>query len=917
MIATQANLHQNKSTHSFSHKIYWLDRLSRELTATKIEPNYLNPSEPLDRGSLVEFNLPISLSQKIIKLANKSNLSIYIVLLACWQILLQKYTGNNKIIVGSPSYNRLESFAKQESAKILPIRSTIDLNSTFKSFLFKVRRILIEAYIHQDCSFDEISYLLKSEQNLDFNSILDTVFLLDKIHNQEAVNRSNCSLIVSCSQNDGVISGNIKYSEQLFPKKSIQYIISAYLNIIESVINNIYIKISDIAFLNKGDCSLLLSKFNNNSSKYPIDKTIAQLFAEQVEQTPNNIAAVTQQDSLTYEELNNQANQLAHLLKNIGIKAGDFVAILKDRDLDFLIGIIAVLKVGGVYLPVDSTYPAARIKYMLSNSEAKFLLTDSISSENNQELLFNCPHLRSIICLDTKSESQILHKKSNLKIYDRANFEELTTVSPETNYNSTDPAYMLYTSGSTGLPKGAIIRHDGAINHIYAQFDQLGLGKEFTFLQSAPSSTDISVWQFLAPLLIGGKTVIVDLETVAFAEKLFNALKSEKITVIELVPALFKGLLEYSSNLSIPERELPDLQWMILSGESAPIKLINEWLSIYPQIKIANAYGPTEAADDITQFILDKPLPANRRTVPIGKPLANLNLYILDEQMKLLPIGAPGEICVSGIGVGHGYWKNEQKTKSSFVPNPFASKLINPQNHEVIYKTGDLGRWLPDGNIEFLGRIDHQVKIRGFRIELGEIEAVLREDSNVRETAVIVREDNPDDKRIVAYVVPVAKSDRPTKTKLIPQLRDLLDRRLPGHMIPAAIVFIEALPLAPSGKIDRKALPIPDFQDESEVSYVAPRTPTEEIVVDIWCQILKHERIGIHDNFFNLGGHSLLATQVISKLRQALEIELPLRSLFEAPTVAQLVEQIGKMLTVKKLQLSQDATNQKYEEIEL
>jgi acyl-coenzyme A synthetase/AMP-(fatty) acid ligase/acyl carrier protein len=361
---------------------------------------------------------------------------------------------------------------------------------------------------------------------------------------------------------------------------------------------------------------------------------------------------------------------------------------------------------------------------------------------------------------------------------------------------------------------------------------------------------------------------------------------------------------------------------MMVVGEPVSVNWVNKWLQIYPGIKIVNAYGPTEAADDITQFIVDKPLPENQRTVPIGKPLANLNLYILDEQMKFLPIGAPGEICVSGIGVGAGYWKNEEKTKLSFVPNPFTDPRKNlPGNRaDLIYKTGDLGRWLPDGNIEFLGRIDHQVKIRGFRVELGEIEAFLGQHQAVRDAVVVVREENPDDKRLVAYVVPKPEfhQDSSTGSELIQQLRDLLQEKLPGHMIPSAIVLLEALPLAPSGKVDRQALPVPSYNNEAKLGFVAPRTPTEEIVADIWGQVLKQSAIGIHDNFFDLGGHSLLATQAISRLREAFKIELPLRSLFEAPTVAQLVEHIEKMLTVQQLQLvSTNGVDNNREEIEL
>ncbi|MEM8676665.1 MAG: non-ribosomal peptide synthetase, partial [Cyanobacteria bacterium P01_G01_bin.67] len=362
---------------------------------------------------------------------------------------------------------------------------------------------------------------------------------------------------------------------------------------------------------------------------------------------------------------------------------------------------------------------------------------------------------------------------------------------------------------------------------------------------------------------------------------------SEEITVVELVPALFTSLLEYTAELPIHSRALPSLKWMMVVGEPVSVSKVNKWLQIYPKIKIVNAYGPTEAADDITQFIVDQPFGENQRTIPIGKPLANLNLYVVDQSMQLLPIGAPGEICVSGIGVGDGYWKNEAKTNASFVSNPFVNQLLEPQNHGVIYKTGDLGRWLPDGNIEFLGRIDHQVKIRGFRIELGEIEACLSQHSNVRENIVVTHREETGNVQLIAYLV--AKEESVPTVK---ELRSFLTEKLPDHMIPSAFIMLKRLPIAPSGKIDRKALPAPEKEASREQEYVAPSNQSEEIIAKIFASVLGMTNVGILDNFFELGGHSLSVTQVISRLRKEFEIEFPLRILFEKPTVAQLARYI-------------------------
>jgi amino acid adenylation domain-containing protein len=894
MITTEVNSQQKKPCNSlFSDKVYWLNKLSGQLHISKIESDYLKSRDTISKKCSSKFELPISLSRKIIRLTKNSDFSIYLVLLACWKILLQKYTGNNDLVVGSPGYNSFGLPHQKQTLEIIPLRSIVNRDLTFKSFLLELENTLKEAYIHQNCSFDEIYHLLKLQKKRDLYSIFDTIFLLENIHFQQEMIESNCSLTISCLVNNDKISGIVEYSEQVFRHESIESIIKVYLNIIDSVINNINIKVYEIDFLNVQEQQQLLEKFNRNSQNYPLTKTIDNLFEKQVALTPNKIAVVNRETSLTYQELNAQANQLARFLQQLGVKPGELVGILKDRDINFLISILAILKAGGVYVPIDNTYPAERIKYMLSNSEVKIILTDSICLKSLNELLADCHHLQSIICLNIKHEYQALNEIDSLKIYNQRDFEGLATVNLEVTQIGAAPAYMLYTSGSTGSPKGAIVRHDGAINHIYAQFDALELNQEFTFLQNAPSSTDISVWQFLAPLLIGGKTVIVDSESGFVPEKLLRVLQQYKITVVELVPVVLGGLLDYVCQLPIEQRKLPNLQWMMVVGEPVSVKRVNQWLSIYPQIKVADAYGPTEAADDITQYIIDKPLPENQRTVPIGKPLANLNLYILDKQMQLVPIGVPGEICVSGIGVGDGYWQNEAKTKQAFVTNPFTNRLLSPQSHDVIYKTGDLGRWLADGNIEFLGRIDRQVKIRGFRLELGEIEAVLSQHPNVRENVVVLHQEETDNVQLVAYVVWQTKA-----VTDISELRNFLEGKLPDYMIPSAYVMLEYLPLAPSGKVDRKALPVPDWNETIiRKSYIAPRTPTEEILANIWQEILNLERVGVNDNFFELGGHSLLATQVVSKIRQSLEVELPLRCLFESPTIGELAKEVSRANT--------------------
>ncbi len=879
----------------FTQKIYWLNQLSEELPETNLIADYVRPAIYTGKHKSVRFQLSAYLSEAILSLSNNSYLSTYLILLSAFSILMQKYTGNTDNMIGSPAYRFTEINSNFNPLnQVLPLRINVEKNQTFKDLLSQVKTTTINAYCHQNYPVDELTQLLNLPNQQNRYPFCDIVVLLENIHQQNDFTDINNDVTLSFQVIDNLLLGRIDYNEHLFPEDAIKCLIKCYLNVLECVVNNYHTKITDISFLSIEEQHQLLEEFNYKTKQYPINQTTDQLFTQQAQATPERISVEYANSQLTYQQLNAKANQLARFIQQFGIKKGEIVGILKERDINFLIGILAIYKAGGAYLPIDSQYPPDRIKYMVSNSRVKIILTDSSCLDMFTDLVENNLNLKSLVCLDTSENFINFAQLTNINIYNQLHFQHLSNENFLTSNIGTDPAYMLYTSGSTGLPKGAIVRHDGAINHIYAQFDELELTADLAFLQSAPSSTDISVWQFLAPLLIGGKTVIVDTESGFIPEKLFKVLQEKSITVVELVPAVFGGLIDYICQLPEDKRHLPDLKWMMVVGEPVSVKRVNQWLSLYPAIRIADAYGPTEAADDITQFIIDQPLPENQRTVSIGQPLTNLNIYILDREMQLVPIGFPGEICVSGIGVGDGYWQNPEKTKLSFVPNPFPSptKELPEGNPDLMYKTGDLGRWLPDGNIEFLGRIDNQVKIRGFRVELEEIEAMLRQHSSVRETVVIVLENN-DDKRLVAYIVPQAESS----ADLVSELRRLLKQRLPQHMMPSAFMLLDELPLAPSGKVDRRALPAPDFtQLQSENTFVAASTPIQEMLTGIWAEVLSLEKVGIHDNFFELGGHSLLATRVISKVRQVFEVELPLRRLFEQPTIAGLATVIEKAI---------------------
>ncbi|WP_043818325.1 amino acid adenylation domain-containing protein, partial [Rubrivivax gelatinosus] len=539
--------------------------------------------------------------------------------------------------------------------------------------------------------------------------------------------------------------------------------------------------------------------------------TLHALVEARVRQDPEAVCAVHGERRLRRLELDTRANRLARRLVALGVGPGRFVPIVVRRGLDFVVAMLAVWKAGGAYVPVDPTYPEERVRLMLEDCDAEVAIVGAAALARFGTALSACPALRHVVCQREAARAPgalfSLHGPAELAAEDLA--------APPPRATPRDAAYMVYTSGSTGRPKGAIVRHDGAVNHLFAQAHALGEAAIARFLQSAPSSSDISVWQFAAPLAFGGCTVILDDATDVAA--LLLAVRTHGLHLIELVPAVLKYLCEYAAALPEAERALPSLRWAMVTGESAPVALVNAWLALYPGVPVVNAYGPTEAADDVTQAVIAAPLSPRQATVPIGRPLANLDLYVLDERLRPLPVGAPGELCVAGVGVGDGYWHQPGKTAAAFVPNPFDG-AAGP----VIYRTGDLARWRDDGSLECGGRLDHQVQIRGQRIELAEIEAQLRRHPALADVVVQAFHDGEGDGRLVAFVVARDEVDDAA-------LRAGLAARLPAAMLPSAFVRLDALPLNPAGKVDRHALRPPPARATSGKGR-APSTALEALL---------------------------------------------------------------------------------------
>jgi len=633
----------------------------------------------------------------------------------------------------------------------------------------------------------------------------------------------------------------------------------------------------------------VLRGFNSLRLPLPADATLASLITQQLQRLPEAVCAVRNDDALTCAALDAASNRLARLLGDCGVAPGRFVALLEPRGLDFVIALVAIWKAGGAYIPIDPSYPAERVHTMLADSEATVAIVGAAALTHFATALRDSPALRHVVCQSptagrsTPAPSITLHGVADLAARDAAPLP--------VQAHADDPAYMLYTSGSTGRPKGAIVRHDGAVNHLLAQAHALGRETVARFLQSAPSSSDISVWQFAAPLALGGTLVIVDDAT--DVARVLAEVQRHGLHLIELVPAVLKYLVEFAAALPPAQRALPTLRYVMVTGESAPVALVNAWLALYPQIPLVNAYGPTEAADDIAQAVISAPLPPQRSTVPIGRPLANLDLHVLDEDLRPLPVGVPGEICVAGIGVGNGYWRQPEKTQAAFIPNPF---VADPQAAgPTLYRCGDIGRWRDDGTLECWGRIDHQVQLRGQRIELPEIEAVLRQHRAVADVVVQAFHDGQGDGRLVAFVVARSGQAAPAGSAPAPLVDDLraalgahLAARLPKAMLPADYVALGALPLNPAGKVDRKALRAPEAAERPyQTPARAPRNALEDLLARLWAQELERPAVGIDDDFFALGGDSLSALAIAVAAREAGWI-LRSADILALPTVAAL-----------------------------
>ena len=847
------------------------------------------------QSDLYSLTIESELRDKIDSTADRYNTNISNLLRACWYILIWKLSDRFEIaianLIDGRTYEELESTFGL-LAQFLPINCTIAPQFTVREIISSLsnsqerveqdREDYLREEVAERTSFPTIGFEF---DNLAHKYELESVsFSLLK----KDVQLSNFKIKLICQQQSDYLTLEFNYNLNRYTPEVIARLAQQFNTLIESIIANPEATVKDLNILNHQQKEQLLFEFNDNQTDYPQDKCIHQLFAAQARKTPDKIAVICETEELTYSELNEQADILANYLRRQGVKSETLIGLYLERSIDAIVGLLAILKAGAAYLPIDAALPKEGLTFRLQDLAVSVLITQT-------SLVDRTPgNIEHLICLDT----------------DWKKIEAENQNTPHENTESSNLAYAIYTSGSTGTPKAVGIEHKQLVNYVYSVIERFNLTSGTSFATVSTFAADLGNTMVFPSLCTGGCLHIIPQEIASDSQAFSNHCQRHPIDYLKIVPSHLSALLASS-----PEARFLPRKQLILGGETSNWNSIAQIQRHKPNCQIFNHYGPTETTVGVLTYEIEretrgqedqeKNLKINEyknsssNTVPIGKPLANNQVYILDARLQLVPIGVPGELYISGAQVGRGYLNRPELTKEKFIPNSLTHDSTNyfsrPQS--LLYKTGDKARYLPDGNIEFLGRIDRQVKIRGFRIELGEIEALLQQHPGVQSAVVVAKEESLDNQRLIAYIITNPEfrllhrnQDAATKS----ELRSFCLIQFPEYMIPSAFVTLKAFPLTANGKIDYRALPTPEqTRPELEQLYIAPRSPLEQQLAKIWTEVLGLEKIGIHDDFFELGGHSLLITQLLAKVRNAFKVELPLKDLFDAPTIADLAERLG------------------------
>lgn len=862
---------------------FWRAKLKGFAAPTPVPGDQLCGSvtdNPNDYDSLIS-KLPASLTEALQRFVRQHHLTLNTVIQAAWAMLLSRHSGAEDVGFGATVAGRpttLETAETMVGAFIntVPVRVKASASDLLLPWLKQLQSQFAEVRKHEYASLVSIQGWSEVCRGLFETLVVFENFPTDglgqetsatlKIGDSAYSTRTNYPLTLMVVPEQEMCF-RLMYDCRRIDASSITRLLDHYRTLLEGMIANPDRRLREIPMLTQTERKQLLVEWNDTTRNYLQHECLHELIEAQVRRTPDDVAVVFENTELTYRELNQRANQLAHYLAKLGVGPDVLVGICAERSIEMVIGLLGILKAGGAYVPLDPAYPRERLAFMLHDAQLPVLLTQAETMNRLPE------HHAQLICLDRDRQMLAREKTEN----------PLSAVTGE------NLAYVIYTSGSTGQPKGAMNTHKGICNRLLWMQEAYRLTEADRVLQKTPFSFDVSVWEFFWPLLAGARLVIARPDGHRDSAYLVNMINEQKITTLHFVPSMLQMFLDD------PGMEgCSSLKRVICSGEALTVALQERFFAKLGAV-LHNLYGPTEAAVDVTYWACQRG--SSWPTVPIGRPIANTQIYILDPDLQPVPIGVAGELHIGGIGLARGYLNRPELTNQKFIADPF-SKQANAR----MYKTGDLARYLPDGNIEYLGRIDHQVKIRGFRIELGEIESVLSLHPRVRETVVLAREDTPGEKVLAAYVVPSQES-----TPSANELRVFLRQKLPEYMVPSAFVYLKSLPVTSNGKVDRAALPPHDPKASLvKESSLAPRTLTEKTLAKVWAEVLKLEQIGVHDHFFDLGGHSLLLAQVYRRLRGRFDREISLVDLFEYPTIAALAQHINGN-EARDLSIEQDA----------
>jgi amino acid adenylation domain-containing protein len=871
---------------------YWRRQLAGDLPTLNLPVDRPRPPVQTYAGREHPFELDAALVCGLRKVASGHGVTLYMTMLAAFEVLLHRYTGQDDIVIGTPVDNRSGAEFERTvgySVNPLVLRIQVTDEMSIAQLFQRVRETLLGALEHQAYPFPLLVEKLQPARDPSRSPIFQVEFVWDQFlkpawKTDRLIRETLLSgqrgaefdLSLTIFAMDDTLRGSFRYNTDLFEPATVARMAGHFQTLLSGIVENPDGPIATLPMLTAAERHQLMDVWNDTASDIPRDTCFQQLFEAQVQRTPLAVAAVLETAgnegaplTLTYAELNQRANRLSRVLEERGVRTGVIVAVLAARSLDFLTAILAIFKAGGVYLPLDPLQPGKRLGQVLHQS----------LQQSEPSLVLTTPDFAPLLedagAERTARPHVLTFEAAWAASADRG---EAQNENPAASSTPDDLAYIIFTSGSTGTPKGAMVEHKGMLNHLLAKVSALKLCSTDIIAQNAPQTFDISVWQFLVALLVGGQTCIMDDEIARDPRLLCERSFRRGVTILEVVPSLLQFMLD---EVRRSPSDLSSLRWLVPTGEALLPNLARRWFEHYPHIPMLNAYGPTECSDDVTHHPIYQPPGAEIGHLPIGRPIPNMRMYILDSRLQPVPVGVPGELYVAGVGVGRGYLNEPERTEKAFIPSPFPRE-------SRLYRTGDRVRYLPNGDIVFLGRIDHQVKLRGFRIELGEIETVLGRHPEVDQAVVLALKDQNGAQRLVAYVV-CGQGGAPSPAGL----RSFIEERLPAYMVPAAFVLLDAFPLTSSGKIDRNALPVPDVTSlAAGHEHAPPRTPTEETIAGIYRDVLRLPEVGVHHDFFELGGHSLLATQVVARVREVFQVAFPLRLIFEESTVAKLAARV-------------------------